>query len=105
MHEVPLHQGLFHMCLCFVTAMHDSIAAAIHQCHRLIIVLSPEAKYPTDTDPTEETLPSTCDDQIHTCYEHKVGIYNALTQNDPQVILVEIGERRPCWTFVFTAVV
>ncbi|XP_028993174.1 interleukin-1 receptor type 1-like isoform X2 [Betta splendens] len=71
-------------------AVHDSIAAAIHQCHRLIIILSPEAKNPTDAHTAEETLPTTCDDQTQMCYEQKVGLYSALTQNDPQVILVEI---------------
>lgn len=30
----------------------------------------------------------------HLYYEQKIGLYDALTRNDPKVILVEIGEDR-----------
>ncbi|XP_026233193.1 interleukin-1 receptor type 1-like [Anabas testudineus] len=70
-------------------AFHDVIAAAVHQCRRLIIILSPDAKYSPDSGQTEE-VSSTCGEQIQLCYEHKVGLHDALTQNDPRVILVEI---------------
>ncbi|XP_008299812.1 interleukin-1 receptor type 1 [Stegastes partitus] len=63
-------------------AMHDAIAAAVHQCRRLIIILSSD-------DKTRETSPLQ-ENQKQLCYEQKVGLYDALTQKDPRVILVEI---------------
>lgn len=63
-------------------AMHDAIAATVHQCRRLIIILSSDTK-------TSETLPLH-ENQNQLCYEQKVGLHDALTQNDPRVILVEI---------------
>ncbi|XP_070770818.1 interleukin-1 receptor type 1 [Enoplosus armatus] len=68
-------------------AVHDAIAATVCQCRRLIIILSPVAKFSSD-EKTEET--PLCDNQNQLCYEQKVGLYDALTQNDPRVILVEI---------------
>lgn len=69
--------------------MHDAIAATVRQCHRLIIILSPEVKIFTNGKREEEPL---CDNQNQLWYEHKIGLYDALTQNDLRVILVEIGE-------------
>uniref|UniRef100_A0A3P9DJF0 Uncharacterized protein n=1 Tax=Maylandia zebra TaxID=106582 RepID=A0A3P9DJF0_9CICH len=63
-------------------AIHDATAAAMHQCRRLLIILSPEAK-------TEEST-CICDNQSQVWYEQKVGLHDALTKNDPRVILVEI---------------
>lgn len=34
------------------------------------------------------------DEQNQLCYEQKIGLYEALTHNNPKVILVEIGEDR-----------
>ncbi|XP_038577073.1 interleukin-1 receptor type 1-like [Micropterus salmoides] len=67
-------------------AVHDAIAATVYQCRRLIIIISP-AKPSTD-DKTEEVLLH--DNHFQLCYEQKVGLHDALTQNDPRVILVEI---------------
>lgn len=72
--------------------MHDAIAATVYQCRRLIIIISP-AKPSTD-DKTEEVLLH--DNHFQLCYEQKVGLHDALTQNDPRVILVEIGEDWLC---------
>lgn len=88
---------------CFIscillTAFHDVIAATVHQCRRLIIILSSEAKYSTDTGKTEE-VSSIRGEQIQLCYEQRVGLFDALTQNDTRVILVEIGEHRHCRNF------
>ncbi|XP_059198205.1 interleukin-1 receptor type 1 [Centropristis striata] len=69
-------------------AVHDVIATTVRQCRRLIIILSPTIKSSTDTT-TEDSLLH--DNQNQLCYEQKVGLYDALTQNDPRVILVEIG--------------
>lgn len=63
-------------------AMHDAIAATVHQCRRLIIILSSDTKI-METSPLHEN-------QNQLCYEQKVGLHDALTQNDPRVILVEI---------------
>ncbi|XP_035030199.1 interleukin-1 receptor type 1 [Hippoglossus stenolepis] len=70
-------------------ALHDVIAATLKQCRRLIVILSPETKSPTEVE-TEEMSPL-CNDQNQLCYEQTIGIYDALTQNDTRVILVEIG--------------
>ncbi len=69
--------------------MHDVIAATVRQSRRLIIILSPEAKISTNGKKEEEPL---CDNQNQLWYEHRIGLYDALTQNDLRVILVEIGE-------------
>ncbi|XP_071337363.1 interleukin-1 receptor type 1 isoform X2 [Trachinotus anak] len=69
-------------------AMHDVIAATLHQCRRLIIILSPVARSSADCR-TEEASPLSKDQNL-LCYEQKIGIYDALTQNEPQVILLEI---------------
>ncbi|KAK5889953.1 hypothetical protein CesoFtcFv8_013527 [Champsocephalus esox] len=65
-------------------AVHDVIAAMVRRCHRLIIILSPEMRSSTE----EETL---CDNQTQLCYEQNIGVHDALTRNEPRVILVEIG--------------
>uniref|UniRef100_A0A3Q4MP97 Interleukin-1 receptor type 1-like n=1 Tax=Neolamprologus brichardi TaxID=32507 RepID=A0A3Q4MP97_NEOBR len=63
-------------------AIHDATAAAMHQCRRLLIILSPEGKMEEST--------CICDNQSQVWYEQKVGLHDALTKNDPRVILVEI---------------
>lgn len=72
-----------------LTAVPDVIASTMRQCRRLIIILSPEAKSSADNKTEEESL--LCN-QSQLGYEQKIGIHDALTQNDLQVILVEIGE-------------
>ncbi|XP_050925403.1 interleukin-1 receptor type 1 [Lates calcarifer] len=69
-------------------AVPDVIASTMRQCRRLIIILSPEAKSSADNKTEEESL--LCN-QSQLGYEQKIGIHDALTQNDLQVILVEIG--------------
>uniref|UniRef100_A0A8C3G920 Interleukin 1 receptor type 1 n=1 Tax=Cyclopterus lumpus TaxID=8103 RepID=A0A8C3G920_CYCLU len=64
-------------------AIHDVIADTLSKCRRLIIILSPVVN-----SSSSEPLG---DDQNQLCYEQKVGLYDALTQNDLRVILVEIG--------------
>lgn len=71
--------------------MHDVIAATVHQCRRLIIILSPEGKFSTHGNKEEELL---CLGQNQPCYEQKIVLHDALTQNDPKVILLEVGEDR-----------
>ncbi|XP_026152178.1 interleukin-1 receptor-like 2 [Mastacembelus armatus] len=68
-------------------AVHDVIAATVHLCRRLIIILPPQEPSADDGE-TEKEL-SLCDDQIW-CYEQKLGLHSALTHKDLQVILVEI---------------
>ncbi|KAK9537199.1 hypothetical protein VZT92_004835 [Zoarces viviparus] len=68
-------------------AVHDVIAATVRTCRRLIIILSPEVKSSADGR-TEEVPLRINENQL--CYEQKVGLYDALTQKDPRVILVEI---------------
>ncbi|KAK2840132.1 hypothetical protein Q5P01_013872 [Channa striata] len=70
-------------------AVHDAIAARVRQCRRLIIILSPEEKHTDDADKTHKVSPM-CENQIELCYQQKVGLHDALTQNDPKVILLEI---------------
>lgn len=70
-------------------AMHDVIAATVCQCRRLIIILSSVA--PDNGDQEGELLSYNLN---QLCYEQKIGLYDALTRNDPTVILVEIGEDR-----------
>ncbi|KAJ4933544.1 hypothetical protein JOQ06_030370 [Pogonophryne albipinna] len=70
-------------------AVHDVIAAMVRRCHRLIIILSPEIRSSTEGETEEvETLR---DNQTQLCYEQKIGVHDALTRNEPRVILVEIG--------------
>ncbi|XP_029979895.1 interleukin-1 receptor type 1-like [Sphaeramia orbicularis] len=69
-------------------AMHDAIAATLHRCRRMIIILSAEAKSSTGCK-TEEVSPLS-DGQNRHYYEQKIGLYDALIQNKLQVILVEI---------------
>lgn len=68
----------------FPTAIHDTISAALHQCRTLIIILSPVGK--------AKGTRSLCETQTQLLYEQEVGLYDALTQNDPKIILVEVGE-------------
>ncbi|KAM7380095.1 hypothetical protein PAMP_003412 [Pampus punctatissimus] len=68
-------------------AMHDIIASTVQRCRRLILILSAEAKSSTD-DKTEEHL--VLNDPNQLCFEQKVGLHDALTKNEPQVILIEI---------------
>lgn len=69
--------------------MHDMIASAVQRCRRLIIILTAEAK--SSTNKMEEDCPSH-NDHNQLFYEHIIGLHDALMQNEPQVILVEIGE-------------
>ncbi|XP_051260768.1 interleukin-1 receptor type 1 [Dicentrarchus labrax] len=68
-------------------AVHDVIATRVHQCRRLIIIVSPQAVSSTNGKTEEEPLN---DNQNQLCYEQKIGLHDALTKNDPRVILVEI---------------
>ncbi|XP_049903947.1 interleukin-1 receptor-like 1 isoform X2 [Epinephelus moara] len=72
-------------------AVHDVIAATVRQCRRLIIILSPEIKSSADGKSEEEPL---YENQNQLCYEQKVGLHDALIQNEPQVILVEMGDSK-----------
>uniref|UniRef100_A0A3Q3FZS0 Interleukin-1 receptor type 1-like n=1 Tax=Kryptolebias marmoratus TaxID=37003 RepID=A0A3Q3FZS0_KRYMA len=63
-------------------AIHDAISTTLQQCRRLIIILSPNGK-------AKKTTPL-CENQIQLLYEQEVGLYNALMQNDPKILLVEI---------------
>lgn len=69
--------------------MQDAVAVKVRQCHRLIIILSAVAKLSAHASEEEELLGVS---QNHLCYEQKIGLHDALTLNDPKVILVEIGE-------------
>lgn len=71
--------------------MHDVIATAVSQCQRLIIVLSADDNFSVEGDSEGEPLW----DQSQLCYEQSIGLHDALLMNDPKVILVEIGEKRP----------
>ncbi|XP_029315736.1 interleukin-1 receptor type 1 isoform X2 [Cottoperca gobio] len=68
-------------------AVHDVIAATVRQSRRLIMILSPEIKFSTGCKTEEAPLR---DNQNQLCYEHKIGLHDALTHNEPRVILVEI---------------
>ncbi|KAM9343392.1 interleukin-1 receptor type 1-like isoform 2-T2 [Pholidichthys leucotaenia] len=63
-------------------AMHDAVSAMLGQCCRLIIIL------PSDSTTQEALLR---DNQYQLCYEQLVGLYDALTRNNPRVILLEYG--------------
>lgn len=94
-----LHQGMFtnsvdsrtsiSVISLFLAAVHEAVAGTMCQCRRLIIILHPEAKRVTHGEDLEEGF--WCDDP-HQHYEQKIGLFDALTQNDPKVILVELGE-------------
>lgn len=71
----------------YTSAFHDIISDTVTQCSRLIIVLSQSS-----ADSQSEEGPSLHADQGQLSYEQKIGIHDALTRNEPQVILVEIGE-------------
>ncbi|CAK6968534.1 interleukin-18 receptor 1 [Scomber scombrus] len=68
-------------------AIHDMIASAVQRCRRLIIVLTAEAK--SSTNKTEEDCPLH-NDHNQLFYEQIISLHDALMQNEPQVILVEI---------------
>ncbi|KAM6978399.1 interleukin-1 receptor type 1 [Tautogolabrus adspersus] len=68
-------------------AVHDAVAATLSQCRRLILILSAVEKSDSDVKPEEVPMR---DNLNQLCYEHKVGLYDALTRNSLQVILVEI---------------
>ncbi|KAM9709436.1 interleukin-1 receptor type 1 isoform 2-T3 [Menidia menidia] len=63
-------------------AIHDAVSASLRLCRRLIIILSSDGK-------TEETS-TLCENQNPLCFEQKVGLHDALMQNGPKVILIEI---------------
>lgn len=71
--------------------MHDVIATTVRQCQRLIMVLSADDNFSVESDNEGKLL---CD-QSQLCYEQSIGLHDALLMNDPKVILVEIGEKRP----------
>ncbi|XP_068184899.1 interleukin-1 receptor type 1 isoform X2 [Antennarius striatus] len=68
--------------------MYEAISAAICRCCRLIIILSPDAKSSASGREEEE---ASCDYHNQIYYEQRLGLHEALTQNDPKVILLEIG--------------
>ncbi|XP_060910637.1 interleukin-1 receptor type 1 [Labrus mixtus] len=68
-------------------AVHDAVAATLSQCRRLILILSPLEKSCSEVKTEEVPI---CDNLNQLCYEHKVGLYDALTRNSLRVILVEI---------------
>lgn len=70
--------------------MHDVIAEMVRQSRRLIIVLSAPTTSSTDPEMEEELSLQHSRNQLG--YEQRIGIYDALTQNGPRVILVEIGD-------------
>ncbi|KAK2905764.1 hypothetical protein Q8A73_009707 [Channa argus] len=73
-------------------AVHDAIAATVHQCRRLIIIiLSSEEKHTTANDKADKVSPM-YENQIQLCYEQRVGLHDALTHDDPRVILLEIDD-------------
>lgn len=78
--------------------MHDAVDAAMRQCRRMIIILSPAAKRLTQDEDRENTF--LCDDPSQLTFEQKIGLFDALTQNDPKVVLVEIGEHIKTLCFV-----
>ncbi|XP_077474013.1 interleukin-1 receptor type 1-like isoform X2 [Stigmatopora argus] len=61
-------------------ATPDAMAAAVSQCHRLIIVVAP----------AEEAWKPCNVEERHLTYVQNLGLYDALTHNTPAVILVEI---------------
>uniref|UniRef100_A0A668APW0 Uncharacterized protein n=1 Tax=Myripristis murdjan TaxID=586833 RepID=A0A668APW0_9TELE len=64
-------------------AMHDAIAAAVQRSRRFIIVLSAQSDSCSVGGRAEEASPLLC-------YEHKVGLFDALTRREPRVVLLEI---------------
>lgn len=73
----------------FLAEVHDAVATTMCRCRRLIIILSPEAKRVTRDEDREDKF--LCEDQTQH-YEQKIGLFDALTLNDPKVVLVELGE-------------
>ncbi|XP_056144868.1 interleukin-1 receptor type 1 [Lampris incognitus] len=69
-------------------AMHEVIAAMFHRCQRLIIILSAQGKSSMGPEMTEALLINHSQTQLN--YEQRIGLFDALTQNGPPVILVEI---------------
>ncbi|KAF7653388.1 hypothetical protein LDENG_00083490 [Lucifuga dentata] len=69
-------------------ALHDAVAATMCKCRRLIIIVS--AQFSSSTNEETDEMSALCDNQNKLCYEQKVGLYDALIQNDLRVILVEI---------------
>ncbi|XP_034042076.1 interleukin-1 receptor-like 1 isoform X2 [Thalassophryne amazonica] len=70
-------------------AMHDIISATVRRCRRLIIVLSTLDSSSPNGKTEEASL--LCDSNQHQLwYDWTVGLHDALIQNDPRVILVEI---------------
>uniref|UniRef100_A0A3Q2D6J5 Uncharacterized protein n=1 Tax=Cyprinodon variegatus TaxID=28743 RepID=A0A3Q2D6J5_CYPVA len=63
-------------------AVHDVITAAVHQCRRMIIILSSCGK-------SQEPI-HFGNNQKHVLYEQKVGLHDALMENGPKIILVEV---------------
>lgn len=41
-----------------------------------------------------------CDDPSQLGFEQKIGLFDALTQNDPKVVLVEMGEHIKTLRFI-----
>ncbi|XP_077435386.1 interleukin-1 receptor type 1-like isoform X1 [Vanacampus margaritifer] len=81
-------------------ATHDSMAAIMRRCRRLIIVVSAketdkeenkkeELEEEEDKKETKEWRPFCLEDR-QLSYEQKLGLHDALTQNTPTVILLEI---------------
>ncbi|XP_038160109.1 interleukin-1 receptor-like 2 [Cyprinodon tularosa] len=63
-------------------AVHGVITAAVHQCRRMIIILSSCGK---SQEPVHFG-----NNQKHILYEQKVGLHDALMENGPKIILVEV---------------
>uniref|UniRef100_A0A8C6LGN7 Interleukin 1 receptor-like 2 n=1 Tax=Nothobranchius furzeri TaxID=105023 RepID=A0A8C6LGN7_NOTFU len=63
-------------------AVHDVIATTLHQCRRLIIILSPDIRK-VETELLHEN-------QNQLWFELNLGLHDALLRNDPKVILVEV---------------
>lgn len=78
-----------HLFNIFLAAVHEAVAATMSQCRRLIIILYPEAK---TLIPEEDREVEFLSEDSHQCFEQKIGLFEALTQNDPKVVLVELGE-------------
>ncbi|XP_054642201.1 uncharacterized protein LOC129187250 [Dunckerocampus dactyliophorus] len=63
-------------------ATHDAIAAIMRRCRRLIIIVF--------SGETEAQTRPLSDEQKQLSYEQQLGLHDALTHNQPRVILVEI---------------
>lgn len=69
-------------------AVHDAIAELVGRCRRLIMVLASHNTFPLD--PKSENVLPLRQSTNQLGYEQRIGLYDALTQNGPCVILVEI---------------